>query len=61
MFPLFVNEFGLKVFKTTYCHSSQFKRCHRYQLASSGTMPAGDLLPNGKKLRRVERSERESS
>lgn len=50
MFPLFVNDFGLQVFKTTYCHSSQFGRCRRHQLAISGTMPEGDLLPNGRRL-----------
>jgi hypothetical protein len=54
MFPLFVNDFGLKVFKTTYCHASAHQRCHRYKLAISGTMPDPDLLPNGRRLVRAE-------
>ncbi len=32
-----------------YCESD-FSRCERYKLASAGTMPPGDLLPNGERL-----------
>ncbi len=50
MYPKFKNEFGLNVFKTSYCHSSRHEQCSRFALASKGTMPPADLLPNGKTL-----------
>lgn len=52
MYPQFKNEFGLRMFKLTYCESTNYPQCARYKLASKGTMPPGDLLPNGRTLAR---------
>ena len=50
MFPKFKNNFGLNIFRKTYCESRNHTRCERFKLASQGTMPAANLLPNGKTL-----------
>ena len=50
MYPLFRNEFGLDVFKKTYCNVSLHDRCERYKLATQGKMPEPDLLPNGRRM-----------
>ncbi|MFK7734236.1 MAG: hypothetical protein AB8B48_21615 [Pseudomonadales bacterium] len=50
MYPKFKNEFGLEVFKKTYCHSRRHTECERFKFASNGTMPPADLLPNGRTL-----------
>ncbi len=50
MYPKFKNEFGVRMFKMTYCESSNFEQCARYKLASNGEMPPADLLPNGRTL-----------
>lgn len=50
MFPVFKNTFGLQVFKLTYCESINHNKCERFKLASVGSMPPANLLPNGKQL-----------
>ncbi len=50
MYPKFRNEFGLNIFKTTYCNSSYHTNCERFKSASKGRMPPPDLLPNGRTL-----------
>jgi hypothetical protein len=50
MFPKFRNEFGLSMFKSAYCLSKRHTTCARHQSATSGVMPPGDLLPNGRRL-----------
>jgi hypothetical protein len=50
MYPNFRNEFGLEVFKKTYCNVSHHDRCERYKLATQGKMPEPDLLPNGRRM-----------
>ena len=49
MFPLFENEPIRRVYQLTYC-KGDFQECHRYNLASEGTMPDPRLLPDGSML-----------
>ena len=49
MFPLFENEPIKRVYQLTYC-TGDFDVCHRYNLASRGTMPDPRLLPDGTML-----------
>ncbi|MCP5179162.1 MAG: hypothetical protein H6994_04545 [Pseudomonadales bacterium] len=58
MYQTFRNDFGLRMFQTTYCNSANHAKCARFALASKGTMPPSDLLPNGRTL--VAASKRES-
>ncbi len=46
MFPLFENEPIRRVYQLTYC-KGDYLECHRYNLASNGTMPDPRLLPDG--------------
>jgi hypothetical protein len=49
MFPIFQNQHVLRIYQIQYCES-QFENCERYKLASKGTMPRPELLPDGKLL-----------
>ncbi len=46
MFPIFKSKAALKTYQTVYCRG-RYPTCERYKLASSGTMPAPTLLPDG--------------
>ena len=49
MFPIFQNKHVLRIYQIQYCES-RFEECERYKLASKGTMPAPELLPDGRTL-----------
>ena len=51
MFPIFTSQSVLKVYQALYCQG-RYHGCKRYELASSGTMPPPELLPDGSKLNR---------
>lgn len=51
MFGAFESQTVLKIFQIRYCNGDHSK-CERFKLASSGTMPDSDLLPDGDRLAR---------
>lgn len=49
MFPLFTSRHVLRIYQIQYCEA-KFETCERFKLASAGTMPAPELLPDGDRL-----------
>ena len=49
MYPVFSSKSVLAIYQALYCNG-RYERCQRYTLASEGTMPAPDLLPDGDRL-----------
>ncbi len=51
MFPMFKSDAALRVYKLTFCENAErHTQCARFKLASAGTMPEPDLLPDGTRL-----------
>lgn len=49
MFPVFESQLIPRIYQSQYC-TSRYEKCERYKLASHGTMPPPELLPDGDKL-----------
>lgn len=49
MYPHFQLKSVLRIYQSRYCER-RFEECERYKLATSGTMPDPDLLPDGERL-----------
>lgn len=50
MYPVFSSKSVLAIYQTLYCNG-RYERCARFVLASQGTMPEPNLLPDGDRLK----------
>lgn len=51
MYPEFTSQAILRIFKATYCDTTdRYQTCARYRSASAGVQPPARLLPTGELL-----------